>query len=64
MNCSVPGCPALADEDLVRVRARPATDFEPGMRAVALTYLCPTHHREFETLGWLAPVERDDEGDT
>lgn len=44
----------------MRVKATPATDFEPGARAVALTDLCPAHRAEFEQLGWLVPPDEED----
>ena len=62
MTCSVPGCPNQPDEDIVRVKATPATNLEQEPRSVALTHLCHQHRQEFEELGWLAPDD-DEEGD-
>ena len=60
MNCSMPGCPSAPTDELVRTKATPATDFEPGPRVVALVHLCPTHRAEFEKLGWLVPAEEEE----
>ena len=55
------GGPEPPPPDLVRVKATPATAFEPAERTVALTHLCDRHRAELEALGWLAPPEREED---
>ena len=55
------GDPPPSIDNLLRVKATPATDFEPGARAVALVDLCAQHRAEFERLGWLERAEDDEE---